>query len=808
MRESRVFGGALGPRQREDDVILAPSARLAAGIWLAFLATCIAVISRTTFTTDISAFLPRSPTPEQRVLVDQLREGVVSRLILIGIEGAPQGALAQASKRLAAALRGHAGFVSVENGEDSGAAQDREFLWRNRYLLSDAVTPERFSANALRERLEEYLRLLASPAGALARRILPGDPSGELLHILERFERQARPARRNGVWFSPDARRALLVAQTRAAGYDIDAQERAIAAIRGAFAQAGVPGATLLLTGPGVFSVSTRATIRDDVLRFFLIAAALIAALLLAIFRSPRVLALALLPVATGAAAGIAAVGLGFGAVHGVTLGFGITLLGEGVDYSIYLLTQSAPGTAPQRALDRIWPTLRLGVLTSICGFSAMLFSGFSGLAQLGLFSITGLVVAVMVTRWVLPSLLPPEFSAPAAAALGPWALAAVWRAPALRYPLLAVAALAMAVLATGRAPLWADELSTLSPVSRSEQLLDQQLRRDIGAPDVSHLVVIHAQQEEAALQAAEAVGASLREAAQAGLLEGYESPSDYLPSRRAQQARLAALPAPAVLRASLERALTGLPYRREIFEAFLKDAAAAKEMPLIERGSLQGTRLALRLDSLHVPREDGWVAMLPLRGVTDSAGIAQRIAAPTGARAVLLDLKGDSDRLYRTYRSEALTHSLAGAVAIVLLLLASLRSPQRVFVVLAPLAAAVLVTAGALVLAGFQLSIFHLMGLLLVVAVGSNYSLFFDRQAPSGWDRERTIVSLFFANATTLIGFGLLAFSGVPVLHDIGLTVGMGAFLALVFSAILARHDGEGTGRARAADDRNAASS
>jgi predicted exporter len=99
-------------------------------------------------------------------------------------------------------------------------------------------------------------------------------------------------------------------------------------------------------------------------------------------------------------------------------------------------------------------------------------------------------------------------------------------------------------------------------------------------------------------------------------------------------------------------------------------------------------------------------------------------------------------------------------------------------------------------------------VGLLLVVAVGSNYSLFFDRQAPSGWDRERTIVSLFFANATTLIGFGLLAFSGVPVLHDIGLTVGMGAFLALVFSAILARHDGEGTGRARAADDRNAASS
>jgi predicted exporter len=773
--------------------------RWAIGAWLALVAACIAVISRTAFTTDISAFLPRSPTPEQRVLVDQLREGVVSRLILIGIEGAAQDALVQASRRLAAGLRHHGDFVSVENGDGIGAAQDREFLWRNRYLLSDAVTPERFSAIALRERLEAYLRLLASPAGALARRILPGDPSGELLHILARFEGQARPARRNGVWFAPDGRRALLIAQTRAAGYDIDAQERALAAIRGGFAHAGTPEARLLLAGPGVFSVSTRASIRGDALRFSLIASVLIATLLLVIFRSPRVLAVALLPVTTGAAAGIAAVSLGFGEVHGVTLGFGITLLGEGVDYAIYLLTQSAPGTAPQRALDRIWPTLRLGVLTSICGFSAMLLSGFSGLAQLGLFSITGLVVAAMATRWVLPSLLPPGFSTPAAA-FGPWALAAVRHAPALRYPLLAVAALAVAVLATGRAPLWADELSTLSPVSRSEQLLDQQLRRDIGAPDVSHLVVIHAPQEEAALQAAEAVGASLREAAQAGLLEGYESPSDFLPSRWAQQARQAALPEPAVLRASLERALTGLPYRREVFETFLKDAAAAKEVPLVDRGSLQGTRLALRLDSLLVSREHGWVAMLPLRGVKDAAGIARRITAPPGARAVLLDLKGDSDRLYRSYRTEALTYSLAGAAAIILLLLASLRSLQRVFVVLAPLAAAVLVTAGALVLAGFQLSIFHLVGLLLVVAVGSNYSLFFDRQTLSSGDGGRTIVSLLFANATTLIGFGLLAFSRVPVLHDIGLTVGMGAFLALMFSAILTRHAAAGTTHQRPA--------
>ena len=39
-------------------------------------------------------------------------------------------------------------------------------------------------------------------------------------------------------------------------------------------------------------------------------------------------------------------------------------------------------------------------------------------------------------------------------------------------------------------------------------------------------------------------------------------------------------------------------------------------------------------------------------------------------------------------------------------------------------------------------------------------------------------------------IGFGLLALSKVPVLHDIGLTVGIGAILALAFAAILSRRD------------------
>ena len=772
-----------------------PAARWALGAWLAGVAACVAVIARTEFSTDLSAFLPRSPSPVQQVLVEQLRHGVVSRLILIGVEGDTPERLAQASKRLATSLRASGSFASVNNGEDAGFENDRDFVWRNRYLLSPTAEAGRFSPQALRESLEEALAQLASPAGVLLQRILPADPTGELIRLLQQFAHQAQPRLQSGVWFSRDGGRALLIAQTRAAGSDIDAQERALALIRSSFEQAiradaqAVAGeAKLLLSGPGVFAVTTRGRIRHDAWRLSLIAITLIAAMLLALYRSVRVLGLGLLPVVSGALAGIAAVSLSFGSVHGITLAFGVTLIGEGVDYAIYLFTQNAPGAAPQATFELIWPTLRLGVLTSICGFSAMLFSDFTGLAQLGLFSVAGLVVAVAVTRWVLPALLPVGFVVTAVAAFAPKVMGLVRAAPMLRRPLLVALAVTAAFLLMRPQPLWSGSLASLSPVSPGEQALDQQLRQDIGAPEVRHLVVVHARDEQAALQASEHAAMALRESIAQGWLQGFDSPAIYLPSRAMQRARQAALPAAETLRQSLQAALKGLPFRSNVFEPFVRDVSAARSMPLLERASLQGTSLALKLDSLLVKRESGWAAMLPLRGVTNAEAIAGKIGKPSDAQVVLLDLKQEADQLYRTYLREALTNSLLGAAAIVILLFATLRSPRRVFDVLAPLAAAVLVSCGLLVVSGIELSIFHLVGLLLVVAVGSNYSLFFDRQAPSGQDRSRTIVSLLFAAVSTLVGFGLLAFSKVPVLSGIGSTVGMGAAMALVFSAIMSR--------------------
>jgi predicted exporter len=476
--------------------------------------------------------------------------------------------------------------------------------------------------------------------------------------------------------------------------------------------------------------------------------------------------------------------------VHGITLGFGVTLIGESVDYSIYLFIQS------QQRTSTLWPTIRLGVLTSIVGFASLLPSGFPGLAQLGLFSISGLLAAALVTRYVLPNLLPPKLNIGDVTPLGVALAAGLQRVRTPRALLLVIPILAAIALYTHRGPVWNRELSALSPVSASDQALDAMLRSDIGAPDVSYLVVISGPSQEAALYAAEAVDPALDALVEQKAIAGFESPARYLPSLEAQRARQASLPEGSQLKSNLVKALNGLPIQVDRLDPFLHDVDIARSQPLLTRKELEGTSLAAGADALLLNGGARWSALLPLRvpttvaiDVTRVHSAISKLALGEGVKAVVLDVKGEVDSLYSSYLSEVVRLSLAGFAGIVVLLLIFLRSAGRTARVVAPLALAVLTVTACLVLLGQQLTILHLIGMLLIVAVGSNYALFFDRRSndPHAGSAPLTLASLLIANAATVLGFGVLGFSSVPVLSALGSTVAPGAFLALVLSALLA---------------------
>ena len=792
--------------RRGDDPGSATSRRPRALVLVLFallLAAGIGIILRTTFSADLSAFLPSAPDAQQRLLIDQLKQGAASRTLMLGIQGGDGEVRARASRELAAVLRKRAEFSSVNNGErgDYGAAGER--LIANRYVLSRAVEPARFEVEGLRAALADTALRLATPEGASFKPLWPRDPTGELLNVAESLIPAQSPRVDRGTWVSRDGQRSLLLLTLRDATDDIDAQARIVGGIEQAFAelrrtQPAFEPLALEVTGHAVFAIQSRELIEREAKKLALFGAVGVALILLLAFGRFSALAIATVPVASGVVAGIAATSLVFGQVHGMTLGFGATLIGESVDYAIYYLIQARPDIhGRSRWWHDGWPTVRLGLFTSLIGFAALALSGFPGLAQLGVFSIAGLIAAALVTRWVLPVLAPrgtPGLGA--RRVLAKWTQGFLRVLPRLRWPFFALTLAGLALLMAWPRTIWRGDLQSLSPVPARTIEVDTRLRADLGASDARTLVVAQGATLDAAITAAEAAAAKLDVLVDEGLLAGYESPARLLPSAATQAARRAALPDAATLRARVAAAVPGLPFKPEAIAPFIDEVQAARALPALEAAAYADTPLAVALESMLLQRADGtWAALLPLQ-LPDSStnGKAYEDPAPRLRQAfaslpaiTVLDIKQSIDDIYAHYMREALWQSGLGALAVIALLAWALKSRGRLARVVLPLAMAVVLTLALLVVLDIPLGVLHLVGLLLVVAVGSNYALFFDHLRHTGQDDDDTMASLALANLTTVLSFGLMAASDIAALAAIGVVVAPGALLALVLSAGLA---------------------
>lgn len=766
--------------------------RIAVAVWLVALAACgYWLTHRLVLTTDMSAFLPPAATRAQEILIGQMRSGVASRLLLLALEdtnpNANQIELARTSIKLTEKLSANGLFETIANGDRLRAAKDLEQIFTSRYILSPGVTAERFTVEGLRAALQESLALLASPLSAEFRQWLTSDPTGEMRRLARGFVRSGGPVTQDGVWFSKDGKRALLLAETRAPGFDLDAQERALASIRNAFAETAPAGTRLQIAGPGLAAVTARATVERDAARSSLIATIGILAILLLAYRSPWPVLFSALPAASGMLAGVTAVSLWFGQVHGITVGFAAVLIGEAVDYPTYLYAQAGRGEALESTLVRIGATLRLAVLTTACGALSMLLSSFHGLAQLGLLTIGGVITAGLVTRWVLPALTPAKILERKLIRLPfNWAKP---RAAATRYawPVVAVLATVALIAVLQNDKLWDDDLSNLTPLPEDIKTLDRELRSQLGAPDPRYLILATAADREQLLQKSERIAMVLDGIVKMGGIAGYELAANYVPSQQTQEARRAVLPEAATLAVNLEKAMAGLPFRPDLFAPFLADVARARGQPLLAPEALRGTAIGAKIGSLLVPTANGWAALAPVSGVRDARVLDTALRSSGERDVLLLDLKQEADSLVAGYRAEALKLLGIGLACIALLVYAGLRDLAATSRVLAPVLAATLLVVATLSLCGVQLTLFHLVALLLVIGVGTNYALFFNRPQNDHGERALMLLSIAVASVATMISALTLATSGTPVLRAIGLTVAIGTVYALALSALLA---------------------
>lgn len=502
-------------------------------------------------------------------------------------------------------------------------------------------------------------------------------------------------------------------------------------------------------------------------------------ALLHLLFRTPRVLLVAL-PVVVGALSGAAACIALFGQIHVLTLVLGASLVGVSIDFPLHYLSKSwalQPWHA-YRALRLTLPGLALALATNVVGYLAMAFTPFPALTQVAVFSAAGLIGAFACATCLLPALL----NAP----LTPWAAPLGWarRALKLRRALLGrlpatwlMAGFTLFCIAGISQVSFTDDLRQWASRAPALQQQAERIGQISGFEPTSQYFLVRAESPDALLARQEELSTRLDDLVAGQKLHGYLALSQLVAPTAAQESLHLVLPR--LLEASqplLDMGVTADMLETELAELLAQPVASLDQ---VLAGPLAEPWRPLWLGS----RPDGSVAgLISLQGLRDSSALHGLAEGIGGVR--LIDRPAELNRLFaETQRQAALLKLLAAALIFALLCLPfGWRGALRCLAV--PLLAAL----GSLACLGWlgqPLTLFGLFGLLLVTAIGVDYAILM---------RERiggTAVSLtgtLLAAVTTWLSFGLLALSSTPAVSNFGLAVGLG----LVFAFLLAPWAGE----------------
>ena len=732
---------------------------------LLIVGACIAAVTasraRTSF--DLAALLPAADTAAQEVLKERFGVGPGAQAIYAVLPNASFETTAAVVER----LNGIPSITRVLSATDELAPDSiPSILWDSQFLLADLPT----DTAAWRKILEDRLADIALADEELLRLIV-ADP---LLATVGAFADVTGGTAQYG-----EAEGQYLVVLTSVPAFDAGGQARLVEAIRGAVSQAGAPDARLY--GPGVYTADLQATVRFEATLFSIMAAFGLTCLLFWWFRSWTVVVAIATPMLVGTAVGYSVVALAYDEIHGIAVAFGFTLLGITVDYPLHVFSH------PSRP-DAVWPTLRIGVASTLIAYGVFHFGGSPALAQLGTFAIFGVTAAALATAWL---------SQPGRRFLMGQhdATAVPGRAPRLRLPHWPwVVTLSLAVPLLLLRPVFSDDLSTLTPVAPDILAADAELREKLGASDMRHLVVVRAGTLERALERSEAVAARLDRALASGALSGYQHVGQFLPSRQTQRRRQAAVRAfladggtrPG---SAFAQAADALGFAPDAFHPFQERlAAASASRGLLTRDAVRrDPDLAVLLDTHLYRAGDVWKSLVFLRDVADTATIAHVVAELPGV--AFLDLKTASTSLVSQFRQRLLGVLGVSLLVIAGAVLALTRSVRRTVWISGTVATALAVAAtGAVYLRG-GISPFDLMSLALVAGLSLDYGLFFSKHHRSAEDMVDTGRAVLICATSSLLVFCILSLSSIPVLRSLGSTVAVGVLAGYLLTRLATRY-------------------
>ncbi|MBE9548499.1 MAG: hypothetical protein IMF09_03755 [Proteobacteria bacterium] len=775
--------------------------------WLVLaIVASLQVFARTSWQTDLTAFLPQADTLPQQILMAEIRRGNSSRLWMIGLSSGSSREkpdLAMASQMLLAELSTGDSFSSVQNSSRQFDPASRDLLFRYRYLLQSE--PDDFSVDSLKLELEERLLELSMPIAVFKQDLMSSDPTDNFLDLLERLEAglpAANLKQHNGAWFTDDGTTALLFARSVSSSMDAEGQAFAYAELQLAVntMRSQVPqGNSILLelAGAPLIALKTSEQTRAASIRLSIWASVFMILLLLLAYRSPAAVFMASLPPLLAILFATAVSSLLYPTMHVLTIAFGITLLGVALDYPVHVLSHQKAGESLRESARRIWPTLRIGVLTTIFAFAALTWSDFEGIVRLGVFSIAGLITAALASRYLLPVIaeLPGFKQRINPAGLGRLQVLPDFHIQPMRLAVVGLIFLILLGFGVSSSITWSDDIAALSPVSSSLIQQEQQLRSKLHLPEPGAQILLYAESIDELLSRELALMPLLERARRDRLIGDWEMAATLLPPIEQQYQRQQRLPEEGELRQKLKLALEDLPFVAAAFDDFISDVERSKHLAPLTVEMFVDTPLAEWLDSLIIDLgaiengATGFGGIVRFTGLTDVTALQERVQSLALPQTWLLQTRNEVSLSLQKFRLKLSQLLFVAAAVIALVLVLLLRQPARVLRILMVVTAAVMGAAGISWLLSGSLNLLHLLSLILVAGIGIDYALFFTRgfkqphQATA--EKAATLHALLVCLLSSTAVFFLLATSGIKVLESIGMVVTAGVILAFTFSLL-----------------------
>jgi len=791
---------------------------------------------------DISFFLPQNTSEVNSIMRHQLTQGDAGKMILIALQAKnntlSSQQLAQINKQLKKKLSVNNDFLMVQNGQVDQSSLIIEPYYSYRYLLnpltnSDLSTSSSpFSSESLSRSFAQLLQRLQLMINPVEQKLFAEDPQMIWLSLLKQWQTQ-HLEKHHGVWFDKDIKKTLLFIKTRAQGFELVQQQKNVVFIHKQIntildaysadissaeaisdkstSKFNKPQIETILTGAPIFALASKKAISQQTKIISMLASLTLMAFLYWFLRSVKIVLLIALPLALAILTGITTVLLFDGFIHGITIAFGITIIGIAVDYPIHLYSHALFLKAQSHenkdsaektnhplttAIQSIWPMIRLGLITTTIGFSAIIMSDFSGLRQLGLFAVSGLVTAAMTTRFLLPLFPIANKSSKLQVSFDSYKYLIQF----LHYPRpgffhllpIVLPLIALITILFNQTTLWEKDLSALSPIPQWQKQQDFELRKAMGLPELRYTLILQNEKIETLLQQSEQLMPHLDELKKQDIITGFDMAARYLPSLNYQTTQQHKLPDAHKLQKTLVQLLKTTDLDSTAFSPFIRDIEKSKIMPVLSAEDLLNSTASNlindKIKTLLFQQESSslWTAIIPLQGV-HTHHLNLETLKKVNNKLKLLDLKTQSEEMLKVYRNDALLWFFSGLILIIGVLLISSKKLSAVIPLALPFTGSVILTIASLLLMGYSLSIFHLVTLLLVVGLGIDYSIFtfFAHKNSENIKQASEVaqVSVIICMISTIIMFGALGSSDLPVLKAIGLTASLGAAYAFLLT-------------------------